>query len=101
MLGFWLYAVGAVFWAACALTYGLRSAWFRSAIGRSLVGSWTAFAAVLILATVFRIVPLPHPVIVALAVVVLSAVDVAGLVQLVTVLHLQRRDRASRSSTDR
>jgi hypothetical protein len=93
-LGFGLYAVGAVFWSACAVAYGIRSPWWRSLIGRSLFGSWTALACVLILAAVFRVLPLPHPVIVVLAVVVLTAVDVAGLVQLVTVLHLQRQDRS-------
>lgn len=95
MLGFWLYTVGAVFWAVCAVAYGLRSPWWRSLIGRSLFGSWVSMACVLILAAIFRIVPLPHPVVVVLAVVVLAAVDTAGLVQLVTVLHLQRRDRFS------
>lgn len=92
-LGFWLYAVGAVFWTGCAVAYGARSPWWRSPIGRSLFGSWTALACVLILAAVFRLVPLPHAVLLVLAVIVLSAVDVAGLVQLATVLHLQRRDR--------
>ena len=92
-LGFWLYAVGALFWAGCAVAYGVRSPWWRSPIGRSLFGSWVSMGAVLILAAVFRVVPLPHPVVIVLAVAVLSAVDVAGLVQLLTVLHLQRRDR--------
>lgn len=92
-LGFWLYAVGAVFWTGCVVAYGARSPWWQSAIGRSLFGSWTALACVLILAAIFRVVPLPHAVLVALAVIVLSAVDVAGLVQLVTILHLQRRER--------
>lgn len=88
-----LYVLGSVVWSTCALAYVTRAPWWRSWIGRSLVGSWTAFAAVLTLAVVFRIVPLPHLVAVVLAVAVLSAVDLAGLVQLVTVLHLQRRDR--------
>ena len=92
-LGFWLYAVGAVFWAGCAITYGARSPWWRSPIGRSLFGSWVSLACVLILAALFRFLHLPLPVLVVLAVVVLSAVDIAGLVQLVTVLHLQRQDR--------
>ena len=95
-LGFWLYAAGAVPWAACAIAYGIRSPWYRSPIGRSLFGSWVSLACVLILAALFRVLPLPHPVIFVLAVVVLSAVDVAGFIQLVTVLHLQRRDRADR-----
>jgi len=73
-LGFWLYAVGALAWTACAVAYGARSPWWRSLVGRSLLGSWVSMGAVLILATIFRIVPLPHPVIVVLAVVVLSAV---------------------------
>ena len=91
-LGFWLYAVGAVFWAGCAVAYGVRSPWWRSAIGRSMFGSWAALALTLILAAVFRVAPIPHPVVVVLAVIVLSAVDAAGLVQLLTVMHLQRRD---------
>lgn len=90
-LGFWLYAVGAALWTACAVAYLAREPWWRSWIGRSLVGSWSSFAAVLILAAIFRVEPLPHAVLVTLA-----AVDVAGLVQLATVLHLQRRDRAGR-----
>jgi hypothetical protein len=102
-LSFWLYAVGALFWTACAVAYGARSPWWRSPIGRSLFGSWVSLACVLILAALFRFLPLPHPVLVVLAVAVLSAVDVAGLVQLLTVLQLQRHDHASpsRRYTDR
>lgn len=92
---FWLYAAGALFWSACALTYGVRSPWWSSAIGRSLFGSWTALALVLILAAVFRLTDLPHPLDVDLAAGVLSAVVFAGAVQLGTVLHLQRCDRTA------
>lgn len=101
-LNFWLYAAGAVFWAGCAVAYGVRSPWWRSAIGRSMFGSWVSMACVLILAAIFRVAPIPHPVVVVLAVIVLSAVDAAGLVQLVTVLHLQlRRDDLPRRPSDR
>lgn len=92
-LGILLYGAGAALWSACALAYLTRAPWWQSWIGRSLVGSWASFAAVLTLAVVFRVAPLPHELAVVLAVCVLSAVDVAGLVQLITVLHLQRRDR--------
>jgi len=94
-LGILLYGVGALLWTSCALAYGVRSwpKWRDSWMGRSLLASWTSFGAVLILAVLFRLLPLPHAVDVVLAVGVLSAVDLAGLVQLVTVLHLQRSDR--------
>lgn len=100
---FWLYASIAVPWLACAAFYGLRTPWWRSAIGRSLFGSWTALALVLMLAAAFRAIRLPHPIVLGLAVCVLGAVGVAGVVQLVTVIYLQRRGRPAphRRTTDR
>lgn len=93
-LVFGLYAAGAVFWTATALAYGLRSAWWHRAEGRALLLGWGSLAAVLDLAAIFRIIRLPLAVIVVLAVIVLSAVDLAGLWQFATVLRLQRRDRS-------
>lgn len=98
---FWLYASIAVPWTLCAVVYGVRSPWWRSPIGRSLFGSWTSLALVLILAALIRVVRLPHPAVLTLAVAVLVAVGVAGVVQLLTVVHLQRRDDIPRRTTDR
>lgn len=94
-LGICLYGVDALLWTACALAYGVRSwpKWRRTWMGRSLLGSWTSFGAVLILAVLLPLVPMPHPVAVGLSIGVLVAVGLAGLVQLVTVLHIQRLDR--------
>jgi len=101
---FWLYAAGAVLWTACWLAYWILAPWWRSAVGRSLFGSWVALSFVLILAALFRIVELPHRLAVDLAAGVLSAVAVAGAVQLGTVLYeqLRRRDgRPHRRASDR
>lgn len=100
---FWLYAAGAFFWAACAVVYGVRSPWWRSPQGRTMFGSWTALALVLTLAALFRVMQLPHRLAVDLAAGVLSAVVAAGVVQLGTVVWLQRRraDEPKRRATDR
>lgn len=94
-LGICLYGVGALFWTACALVYGLGS-WRGSWVGWSLLGSWSSFAAVLILAVVLPLTSWPRDVDLGLAVGVLSAIDLAGLLQLVTVLRIQRDEGVKR-----
>jgi hypothetical protein len=97
----WLYALGAGFWTGCALLYGLRSPWFHSSTGRVMLMTFTSLSAVLVLATVFRFVHPPLWLAVPLALAVLAAVDLAGLVQLINVWRLQRRDRARTSEEAR
>jgi len=89
---FWLYAVGAVLWTGLLLLYGLRSPWWRSTTGRVMVLTFASLSAVLVLAAVFRFVHPPLWLAVPLALAVLGAVDLAGLVQLINVWRLQRRD---------
>lgn len=88
---FWLYAPPAAVWAACLLLYGLRSAWRRSATGRGQFVLYATLTAVLLLASVLRIVHLPYSWAVVLAVVTMGGVLVAGLVQLVLILRAQGR----------
>lgn len=98
-----LYGVGGLLWLLCALAYGVLAPWWRSWIGRSLVGASAFFSAALILTVVLAFVPMPHALAFALAAGVLSAVDLAGLVQLLTILHtqLRRDDTPHRRATDR
>lgn len=91
---FWLYAVIAVPWAACAVAYGWWTKFERSGVGWGQFVTYLSLAAVLALAALFRVVHLPHAAAVALALVVLCAVGVAGCLQLVNVLRYRLgRDR--------
>lgn len=100
---FWLYAACAAPWTACLLTYGLRSPWRRSWVGRAMFTTYGALAAVLGLAALLRVVRLPVHIAITLAVATLTAVGIAGVVQLVNIVRLQRRDPSAphRRSTDR
>src|SRR5690348_16663890 len=93
---FGLYAAGGVFWACCALLYGLRSPWWRSATGKVMLMTFSSLAAVLLMATAFRIARPPLWLAIPLACAVLGAVVLAGLVQLINLVRLQRRDRSPR-----
>ncbi|MGZ4621441.1 MAG: putative phage holin [Blastococcus sp.] len=88
---FYLYAVTALPWACCLLAYGLRSPWRRSGVGRAMFTTYGSLTAVLTLAAILRIVHLPYDVALALALITLAAVCVAGVVQLVLILGAQRR----------
>lgn len=90
---FWLYAVIAAPWVVCAVLYGLRSPWYRSAVGWSTFVSWASVAAALSLTALFLAVPLSRTVEIVVSVVVLGAIGVAGYVQLVNLVRAQRRDR--------
>lgn len=90
---FWLYAMGAGAFTACALVYGLRSPWYRSAMGRALEALFASCAAVLILAVLVHVVNMPRQVAIGLSISVMTAVDVTALVLLVTVLRVQRNRR--------
>jgi hypothetical protein len=103
---FWLYAATALPWLLCLGFYGLRSPWWRSWTGRAMFWTYGALGAVLTLAALLRILPLPYDAAVLLAVLTLGGVAIAGWAQLINVIRLQRRKRGEdvpeqrRRSTD-
>ena len=100
---FWLYAVCAMPWLGCLLTYGLRSPRRPSLVRTAMLVTYASLSGVLVLAAVLRLVHPPFDVALALAAATLAAVCVAGWVQLATILRLQRRDPSAtlrRRSTD-
>lgn len=90
---FWLYTAIAAPWVVCTLLYGLRSPWYRSAVGWSTFVSWASLAAALSLTALFLAVRLPHAVALVVSLVVLGAIGAAGCAQLVNLVRAQRRDR--------
>lgn len=97
---FWMYAVCWAPYTLCLAFYGLRSPWRRSAVGRGLFTLYGALVAILTLVLVVQLAPLPLSVEIALRVVTLTAVAVAGVIQLANILRLQRRDPADPQRRD-
>ena len=87
----WVYAVTASPFLGCLLAYGIRSPWRRSPVGRAMFTLYAALTAVLSLAAILQLFHPPHAVALVLALVTLGCVCLAGCIQLVTILRLQRR----------
>jgi hypothetical protein len=94
---FWLYAPGAVIFAACIAAYARRAPWRARRtrwVAITVMGLDGSLFVVLALAAVLRVVHPPYPVAVAIAICALGAVHLAGLAHLVTILRLTRPDRS-------
>ena len=89
-----IYAVTALPFIGCLLAYGFRSPWRATGIGRAMFTLYASLTAVLGLAALLQLFRPAHSVALLLALVTLGAVCLAGWVQLLTILRLQRRDRA-------
>lgn len=94
---FWLYAAAWLPYLGCLLFYGLRSPWWRSRVGQSLMTLYASLVGVLTVVLLVQVAPLPNPVGHLLIAITLGSVAVAGFIQLATILRLQRgRPRLTR-----
>ena len=88
---------------ACAVAYGWRSPWHRSAIGRVIMGLLMSLCAVLVLAIIVRALGINDPVAMVLRLAALSLVNLAGWALLWQIIALQRSrnsDHPKRRATD-
>ena len=101
---FWLYAPGAVIFAACMVAYARRFPWRAHRtrwVARAILALQASLFVTFALAALLRLVRLPYSAAIVLAVVALGAVNIAGLAHLAMILWPPRDAPADSLRRDR